>query len=138
MTSKTLLALAALPLAQPASAQVFLEGFAGRSFPESERATITAAEEDELHRELQRPLRAMALVGVAVEKAFGCRPSTGDTPRPLQLPDPRSPSTTAAAEVKPSPIRPPNLHKTHSMPWIHRAKGQRTHLPMSRPPRTPV
>lgn len=44
MMSKTLLALAALTLAQPASAQVFLDGFVGRSFPQSERATITAAE----------------------------------------------------------------------------------------------
>jgi len=46
MTVKLLPALtvALLPIAQPASAQVFLEGFVGRSFPQSKRATITAEE----------------------------------------------------------------------------------------------
>jgi len=84
--------------------------------PTSSSPAIAVEEEADLHRELPRPHRTLAFEGVAAEVAVGCSPSTGDTPRPLQPPDPRSPSTAAAAEVKPSPIRPPNLHKTHSLP----------------------
>ena len=84
--------------------------------PTSSSPAIAVEEEADLHRELPRPHRTLAFEGVAAEVAVGCSPLTGDTSRPLQPPDPRSPSMAAAAEVKPSPIRPPNLHKTHSLP----------------------
>jgi len=105
--------------------------------PTSSSPAIAVEEEADLHRELPRPHRTLAFEGVAAEVAIGCSPSTGDTPRPLQLPELRSPSTTTAAEGKPSQIRPPIIHKAHSLLCLHQAKGQRAHLPTSRPPRAP-
>ena len=92
-------------------------------------AIVAAAEEDEFHRELQRPLRAMALVGVAIEKAVSCRPSTGVSSKPLQPLDLRSPSTTAAAEERPRQIQPPNAHKNPSLLCSPRTKASYLHRP---------
>ena len=58
----------------------------------------TAAEEDEHSHELEKTYRALPLEGVETEEAIGGRPSTGATPRPLQLLDLSSASTTTAVE----------------------------------------
>jgi len=70
----------------------------------SSSPAITVEEEDEPHRELEKPHRTKALVGVEVEEAVGGRPSTGATPQALQLLDLSSPSATTAAEGRTSQI----------------------------------
>ena len=54
--------------------------------PTSSSPAIAVEEEADLHRELPRPHRTLAFEGVAVEVTVGSNPSTGDTPRPQQLP----------------------------------------------------
>jgi hypothetical protein len=70
--------------------------------------------EEEDVPELEKHHRTQVVVGVEVEEALGGRPSTGAAPRPLQLPDPGSPSTTTVAEGKSSQIRPATIHEPHS------------------------
>jgi len=90
--------------------------FAIQQHSNSPPPDIATGDENERHHELKKPHRTQALIGVAVEKAFSGRPSTGAAPQLLQLPDPRSPSTASIAEGEPSQIRPPILHQIHSLP----------------------